>query len=337
MGMEPTRLSAPQFLEAASQTNISVLLLGESGCGKEVAARHIHEQSSRKGAPFIAVNCGALPSSLQDSLLSGYRKGAFSGAQNDHQGLVESAQGGTLFLDEIGELPPESQTRFLRILQERKVHPLGSSQEIPVDFRLICATHRDLHDDVVSGKFRQDLFHRIASLTIRLPPLRERLSDLMPIAQSLWQQITGTNASLSSEDILQLRSYEWPGNIRQLGNVLQRLHVLARFGVTLSDLLTDERNNVAALTMRANEKTTSRAKSPPRPAMLAALEAHGFNKSRTAKALGISRGGLCYQLRKCQGITSICSTTCHRIATGVVQENSGLLPGSLAHPIQWDV
>ncbi len=337
MDMLPNTISAPQFLEAASQTSISVLLLGESGCGKEVAARHIHEHSSRRNAPFIAVNCGALPHSLQDSLLSGYRKGAFSGAQNDHQGLVESVQGGTLFLDEIGELPLESQTRFLRILQERKVHPLGASQEISVDFRLICATHRDLHADVVSGKFRQDLFHRIASLTIRLPPLRERLQELATIAQSLWQQITGTGAALSPEELGQLRSYEWPGNIRQMGNVLQRLHVLAKFGVTLADLLAEERKNVTAVTTMASDKVTTRAKSPPRPAMLAALEANGFNKSRTAKELGISRGGLCYQLRKCLGVTSIRSAACHRIAAGMVQENSGLLPGSLAHPVQWDV
>lgn len=337
MGMETMTLSAYQFLEAASQTSISVLLLGESGCGKEVAARHIHEQSSRRGAPFIAVNCGALPSSLQDSLLSGYRKGAFSGAQHDHQGLVESAQGGTLFLDEIGELPPESQTRFLRILQERKVHPLGASQEISVDFRLICATHRDLHADVENGKFRQDLFHRIACLTIRLPPLRERLADLAPIAHSLWQKITGTDAVLSSEELEQLRTYEWPGNIRQLGNVLQRLHVLAKFDVTLADLLVEERKNVATITVPSHEKATPRAKSPPHPEMLAALKANGFNKSRTAKALGISRGGLCYQLRQYQGANLIRSTTSHRIAAGMVQENSGLLPGSLAHPIQWDV
>ena len=173
------------MLRIAASSDISVLLLGESGSGKEVAARFVHAHSKRAGGPFIALNCGAIAKGLTESILEGHRKGAFTGASEERLGVVRSADHGTLFLDEIGEMPFETQCKLLRILQERAVMPLGSCDSLPVDFRLICATNRDLRAEVHAGRFREDLYFRLNVFPVKIPPLRER-EDFATIAQEIW-------------------------------------------------------------------------------------------------------------------------------------------------------
>jgi len=204
----------------------TVLLLGESGTGKEVLARAIHHASERREGPFVAVGAGSLPESLIDSELFGYRKGAFTGAERDRKGKFELADGGTLFLDEIGELHPELQVKLLRALQEREVDPLGASAAVKVDVRVIAATNRDLEAMVVEGSFREDLYYRLAVVTLVLPPLRERRDDILPLSRHFAQRIAAANdqpvPSITAEAEWTLNAYNWPGNVRELENVMER-------------------------------------------------------------------------------------------------------------------
>jgi len=204
----------------------TVLITGESGTGKELAARAIHEASKRRDKQFISINCGAFPETLLESELFGYMKGAFTGASANKKGLFEAADGGSVFLDEIGEMTQPMQVKLLRVLQERRLRPLGGTSEIPIDVRVIAATNRDLQAEIRDGAFREDLYYRIAVITIHLPALRERLEDigilaeffLRNYAKKSGKRITG----ISSEAMRRLESYDWPGNIRQLENVLER-------------------------------------------------------------------------------------------------------------------
>lgn len=219
-------------LGTAAATDISVLLTGETGTGKELFAKAIHENSKRAGKPFIAVDCGALPETLLESIVFGHEKGAFTGADEKQTGLIVQANGGTLMLDEVGELPLPAQRAFLRTLQERVVRPLGSKKEIPVDFRLVAATNQDLNAMVKKNLFREDLLYRIRTLEIQLPPLRERKEDIEEIVikklheLSKWYNLE--TKAVSPEFIKILNSYDWPGNLRELINVLE--YVLANAG-----------------------------------------------------------------------------------------------------------
>ena len=293
--------SFEKLLHIAAPSSLPILLLGESGSGKEVAARRLHSLSSRAHGPFIPVNCGALAPGLLESLLCGHLRGAFTGADREQLGFVRAAAGGTLFLDELGELPLEAQCRLLRILQERCVTPLGSQKEIGVDFRLVCATHHDLEEDVRQGRFRSDLYFRIAVLPIRVPALRERSADFAALAQSLWQEIADSKAPpLEARQILLLASQAWPGNIRQLRNVLERYALLRPHQMSLEDILAGECfalfGRPALPAQAANDGTWEKA--PLRERIRESLRAHNDNKSRAAQALGISRGCLCHHLRK---------------------------------------
>lgn len=318
------------LLRIASSSNISVLLQGESGSGKEVAARFIHDHSKRNNGPFIALNCGAIAQSLTESILEGSRKGAFTGAVGDQQGVVRAANGGTLFLDEIGEMPLEAQCKLLRILQERSVMPLGATTNIPVDFRLICATNRNLRQEVASGRFREDLYFRLNVFPIKVPALRER-SDFAALAQNLWREIVysqeagssfvepaggfvGTSAGnsfappLSTQEVQLLAGKSWPGNVRQLKNVLQRYALLRSYGTSLGEILRDE------FTDSHNEGIQESGGHPSLPSpqedvrlynptpdweiLREELHRNNWNKTVTAQKLGISRGSLCYQVRK---------------------------------------
>ena len=304
------------MLHIAASSDISVLLLGESGSGKEVAARFIHAHSERCGNPFVALNCGAIANSLAESILEGHCKGAFTGATEEHSGVVRAAAGGTLFLDEIGEMPLAMQCKLLRILQERTVLPLGCSKAVPVDFRLICATNRDLRAEVMAGRFREDLYFRLDVFPIRIPPLRER-TDFAEIAEDLWQNIHkmqklpsdeyaqqghSEEPKLSQHEIALLANRDWPGNVRQLKNVLQRYALLKPYEVSLSVILKEEFDGISKTGSMGyagvREKPRHYTVSPRWELICSELSRNEGNRSITAQKLGISRGCLNYQIKK---------------------------------------
>ena len=222
---------AIQTVLRVARTDLTVLIQGESGTGKELFARAIHAESTRALAPFVAVNVGAIPSGLIESELFGHVKGAFSGADRERQGLFREADGGTLFLDEIGELEPDLQVRLLRVLQEQEVRPVGSSETVPVNVRVVAATHQDLEGAVQKGSFRQDLLYRLAGFPLPLPALRERSGDVRILARFFLDQATTRLGApvleLSEEACALLEAYPWPGNIRQLQNAMERAAVLS--------------------------------------------------------------------------------------------------------------
>jgi transcriptional regulator with PAS, ATPase and Fis domain len=303
-----------ELLNIAANSSVPVLIQGESGAGKEVAARYIHDQGPRRFSPFIALNCGALAQNLIESTLEGSVKGAFTGAYSDQKGIVRAANGGTLFLDEIGELPLDAQSKFLRILQEKAVLPVGASRSIPVDFRLICATNRDLKREVAAKRFREDLFFRLNVFPVVIPPLRDR-EDFDEIVVDLWEGIGETarrthfnppKRKLSIDEIGTLSRFKWPGNVRQLKNVLQRYALLEPHGVSLMDVLREE------YTAPKHEEGSSvqekfaagefwgkkRAEAPEWPIIKETLELCNWNKSEASHRLGISRGCIYYQIQK---------------------------------------
>jgi transcriptional regulator with PAS, ATPase and Fis domain len=217
-------------LDRVIPTDLPVIVRGESGTGKELVARAIHGQGARAKAPFVSLNCAALPENLLESELFGYVKGAFTGAERDKPGLFVAAHGGTLFLDELGELPLSLQVKLLRVLTEHKVRPLGATRAVPVDVRIVAATHRDLVQMRDAGEFREDLYYRLSVVELVLPPLRERTEDIVPIADSLLarraQQHGGVPKRLSHEAAQALLGYAFPGNVRELENVLLRASAL---------------------------------------------------------------------------------------------------------------
>lgn len=223
-------------VQLVAASDATVIVLGETGSGKELIARALHTRGPRRDGPFIRVNCGAIPRELIDSQLFGHEKGAFTGAEHSRQGWFERADGGTLFLDEIGELPLEAQVRFLRVLQDGFVERVGSDNPVHVDVRVVAATHRDLAAMVAQGKFREDLWYRVAVFPILLPPLRERQADIAELAFHFAERAANRfglqPAKPSEQDIELLRSYPWPGNIRELGAVIDRAAILGN-GKTL--------------------------------------------------------------------------------------------------------
>lgn len=305
-----------KMLEIASLSNIPVLLQGESGAGKEVAARFIHNHGLRKEGPFVALNCSSIPKSLAESILEGSVRGAFTGAVDEKLGLVRSAEGGTLFLDEIGELPMDTQSKLLRILQEKTVTPVGGAQSVPVNFRLICATNRNLKQEIADGNFRADLFYRINVFPVEIPPLRSR-PDFADVAHDLWRearsQVSGLDTrsrdsgnkqrDLTADEMELLKACPWPGNVRQLKNVLQRYTVLKPYDVTLTEILTQEFSlpklcdkNICSIYV--TDFLKKRKKKPTFTDIEETLLLCKGNKCKAAKKLGISRGSLCYQLQK---------------------------------------
>ena len=286
----------------AAKSNIPVLLQGESGVGKEIAARFIHMHSPRSAGPFIALNCGAIARNLAESLLEGAKKGSYTGASNDHQGIVQAANGGTLFLDEIGEMPFDMQSKLLRILQEHSVLPLGATQNEPVDFRLVCATNRDLQNEIHDGNFRKDLFFRLNAFPIMIPPLRDR-EDFAEIVATVWNDITvrtfNERFPLRKWEVKALSKFKWPGNIRQLKNVLQRYALLKQHDISLEEILSEEFSGKAINDTDIHSiYNANRASAPSWSFIQKALNDNRGNKSRAAKALRISRGCLCYQIKK---------------------------------------
>lgn len=269
---------------------VSVLVQGETGTGKEVFARAAHARSRRGSRPFVAVNCAALPESLIEAELFGYEAGAFTGARKaGAKGLLREAEGGLLFLDEIGDMPLALQSRLLRVLQEREVVPVGASRPVPLDVALICATHRALPDLVERQAFRPDLYFRIATYTVALPPLRA-LDDRLALVRTIWQSLAGREVTLSGDCEAALAICEWPGNFRQLVGTLQALRALAEPGETLTvDALPAD---LKAVRRPAPQPSAGHLDAIARDAMLAALAASGGNVSQAARRLGISRSTL---------------------------------------------
>jgi transcriptional regulator with GAF, ATPase, and Fis domain len=230
VGAETGLREVVSLMEQVAPTNTTVLILGETGSGKEVVARTIHAKSPRAKGPMVRVNCGAIPSELVDSELFGHERGSFTGATDTRKGWFERADGGTLFLDEIGELPTAAQVRLLRVIQDGVVERVGGHRSIRVDVRLVTATHRDLEAMVATGAFRQDLLYRISIFPIRLPPLRERLEDIPSLAAHLalraCKRLGVAPLSLTRDDISALISYSWPGNVRELAAVIERATIL---------------------------------------------------------------------------------------------------------------
>jgi len=282
-------------------TSVPVLILGESGTGKELAARALHAAGPRRDAPFVAVNAAALSPTLLESELFGHEKGAFTGAERSRVGRFEAASGGTLLLDEVGDLPAAAQVKLLRVLQEQVVERVGSSRPVPVDVRVVAATHRDLAADARDGRFREDLYYRLAVVIVELPPLRRRRADI-PL---LVEHLTGRHAALgarargfSREAMDLLVRYDWPGNVRELDNVVQRALVLARGALVTSDDLPPTLRAPGSEPGAAGGdggKLPDRVAALERAAIVEALAAEGGHQSRAAARLGISERALRYK------------------------------------------
>jgi len=267
----------------------SVIVTGESGVGKERIARLLHDDSARAGRPFVAVNCGALTETLLESELFGHAKGAFTGANKDRMGLVEAANGGTLFLDEIGDMPASTQVKLLRVLQEREVLRVGENEPRPVDIRVVAATNRNLGEDVASGRFRQDLFFRLRVIELRVPPLREREDDILPLARIFLEQASrragGKVTGFTPQAADQLLRYEWPGNVRELQNCIEHAVALCsgcRAGV--GDLPEELRTAPPKLKVTGTIRPLAEVE---REYIMGALQVCGGNRARTAAKLDI--------------------------------------------------
>jgi transcriptional regulator with PAS, ATPase and Fis domain len=230
VGDSPAMKALAGQIAVAARSDLTVLVSGESGTGKELVARAIHKHSTRSNGPLVCFNCGAITESLLESELFGYVRGSFTGADRDRKGLFEAAEGGTLFLDEVGETAPSSQSKLLRVLQEHAIRPVGGLTEIPVNVRVVAATNRNLPEEIKRGRFRQDLFYRMAVLTIHIPPLRERVSDIKPLTEYFLSDAKtklkiNNQLRIHDDAIAALARYAWPGNVRQLRHVVERLVV----------------------------------------------------------------------------------------------------------------
>jgi DNA-binding NtrC family response regulator len=291
-----------------ARSEVNVLLTGESGVGKEVLARFIHRSSARGARPLVAVNCAAVPAALLASELFGHERGAFTGASARREGRFREAQGGTLFLDEIGDMPMELQPVLLRAIEQRSITPLGANGEIPVDFRLLAATNRPLNEDVAAGRFRADLYYRLNVITLQIPPLRERLEDIIPLARHFLAAPSEPGKRLSHAAIRALLAYPWPGNIRELANAMQRARLLSRTEVILPDNLPPAVRQVARREHKPSD--TDAGEENALPSELQTLEQSEIanirkallmtdgNRTKAAELLGITRRGLLKKLKR---------------------------------------
>jgi two-component system response regulator HupR/HoxA len=288
--------------ERVAAVDLSVLITGESGTGKELLARAIHYASERRGAAFVVENCAAIPDTLLESELFGHKRGSFTGAVEDHTGLFQRAHGGTVFLDEIGETSPAFQVKLLRVLQEGEVRPVGSPRSVPVDVRVLAATHRDLEADMRSGRFRDDLYWRLAGMTLHLPPLRERAGDIGAIARSMLadigHELGRPELAFGAGALACLVQYPWPGNIRELRNEIARAVALAD-GPLIEPVLFSPRvlhgrasATAAAPVQPATGTLAERLEAIEASILRETLTRHRWNKTRAAQELNLSRVGL---------------------------------------------
>jgi two-component system response regulator HydG len=305
LGDSPVMLELKELMARVAESQASVLVTGESGTGKEVVARILHQRGPRAEHPFLALNCAAMPEHLIESELFGHVRGAFTDAKTDKAGLFVQANRGSLFLDEIGDMPLGLQPKLLRVLEERKVRPVGGSKELPIDLRLIAATHRDLEDAIVQGQFREDLYFRLNVIQIALPPLRARGNDVLLIAQSFIdsfaKQAGKAVVGLTPEAAERLLSYAWPGNVRELRNAMERAVALTRHeNITVDDLPERIRAYKVSHVLVASqdpEELVNLAEVEKRY-IARVLGAVGGNKSSAAKILGIDRTTLYKKLQQ---------------------------------------
>jgi two-component system response regulator PilR (NtrC family) len=302
-----------EMIARVARSQAPVHIFGESGTGKELVARLVHASGSRSDGPFIAVNCGAIPTELMESELFGHKRGSFTGAVADKKGLVQSAEGGTLFLDEVADLPLHMQVKLLRVVQEKTVRPVGESREETVDVRILSATHKNLADLVADGRFREDLFYRINVIELRVPSLRERSGDIPELSQTILGRMgkrMNIDAPQISEDAFRmLREYPFPGNVRELENVLERAMTLCN-----ESMIAPEHIKLRAAARPATDPTTPVPVASPdlgsspalgaqledieRDAIVKALEKTRYNKTAAAKVLGMSFRALRYRIKK---------------------------------------
>src|SRR5256886_1332736 len=294
LGSSPSRQEVFGAIRKVATTNVPVLILGESGTGKERAALAIHRRSARKDGSFVAINCGAIPENLLESELFGHEKGAFTGAHVQRPGRIETASGGTLFLDEIGELPLPLQVKLLRFLQEQCIERVGGRAKTPVDARVVAATNVDLKKAMMEGRFREDLYYRLAVVVVRLPALRERPGDVPVLAKALLRKFAAQNgrtaAEFSHKALRALQQHSWPGNVRELENRIKRAVIMADSrSVTPPDLELSDSSEGAFRSLKEAREAVERE------VIQQALERHGGKISRAAEELGISRPTL-YEL-----------------------------------------
>src|SRR6478609_5496949 len=280
------------LITKVAPTQSTVLILGETGTGKELVARAVHDQSPRAGEPFVAINCGALPETLIESELFGHRKGAFTGADEHRVGLFEVANGGTIFLDEIGELPKAMQAKLLRVLESREIRRVGENRAVNIDVRVVCATHRDLPEMVASGDFREDLMYRINTFEIFLPPLRDRVEDIAELAEHLLTRFRGKAGAgsrhLADDAIALLKSHVWPGNVRELANVVEHATILCDAGPITAAHLPSHFNRRQLTGAAATHPGRISLRDLEMQAIFQALERNGGSKPKAADELGIS-------------------------------------------------
>jgi two-component system NtrC family response regulator len=286
---DPAMLRVCRTVEKVAPTSATVLILGESGTGKELLARALHDLSPRRGERFVAINCAAIPETLLESELFGYEKGAFTGAVKQTLGKIELGEGGTLFLDEIGDLPMSLQAKLLRFLQERVIERVGGRQEIPVDVRIVCATHQSLKARIGEGRFREDLYYRLAEIVVEIPPLRDRPGDATLLAHGFARRFADEQRRgvmmLQPDAIEAIEGHAWPGNVRELENVIKRAVIMADGAeIKASDIgLSEAEPDLAALNLRQVREQAERQ------AVLRVLGRVNGNLSRAAELLGVSR------------------------------------------------
>jgi two-component system response regulator PilR (NtrC family) len=322
IGDSPAMTEVRGKIAKLARNQAPVYIAGESGVGKELVARLIHELGPRSAGAFVPVNCGAIPSELMESEFFGHRKGSFTGAHADKEGLFQAAQGGTLFLDEVAELPLHMQVKLLRAIQEKAVRPIGGRDEIPVDVRILSATHKNLASLVEQGLFRQDLFYRINVIELRVPPLRERRGDVPRLADFILRQLAiesgGSQGKLKPDALAALEAYHFPGNVRELENILERAMAMCEGDTIEADDLMLPQRVAAPVAAVAIEATPTSTVAPPaalaaagadgsledyisnieRDTIIKALEESRYNKTATAKKLGITFRALRYKLKK---------------------------------------
>jgi DNA-binding NtrC family response regulator len=300
IAIDPAMKRVYALVERIADASMTVMIMGETGVGKEIVAEAIHQRSARHAKPFIKLNCAALTESLLESELFGYERGAFTGADRRKIGYFEAASGGTLFLDEIGEMPPALQSKLLRVLERKVIFRVGGTAEIPIDTRLVAATHRDLDTEARVGTFRQDLLFRVCGFTLVIPPLRDRPSEIMPLAERFARLAAAEQSrptpTISPDACAVLTTYSWPGNVRELRNAIERALVLCDDAITAADLPErlrgDRESHGTAADVRGQIAAAERA------TIAAALEAADYNQTRAARKLGLSRRTLIYRMEK---------------------------------------
>ncbi len=306
LGKSPAITALLTLIEKVARSRAPVHITGESGTGKELVARMIHEKGAQAEGPFVPVNCGAIPSELMESEFFGHRKGAFTGAVSDNKGLFQSAEGGTLFMDEIADLPLAMQVKLLRVIQEKSVRPVGAPEEIPVDVRILSATHKDLRKLVATGQFREDLFYRIDVIELKVPPLRERHEDIDILADhmldKLARDIGVAIPELTPDARQKLSTYSYPGNVRELENILERAVALSGDApISATDI--HIRNSTSATdealpTAETGDALGNQLENVERDAIIKALEATRYNKTAAARDLGLTLRALRYRMQK---------------------------------------